>query len=126
MTDAMRRIPILTYHRVHSDDDPGMPAVSPGGHCGHVTLSVFQRQMAVLAERGFRTVQHGDIGDWLYGRAELPTGPVVALDFDDNRLNVYENAAPAMDEHGFTGTVWAISRLADGNLPEYQKFPWMN
>ena len=122
----MRKVPILTYHRVHSDDDPNMPAVNPAGHCGHVTQTVFRRQMEALARRGFQTIRHAQIADWLYGRADLPSGPVVALDFDDNRLNVFENAAPVMAEHGFTGTVWTISRLADGGLPEYQRYPWMN
>lgn len=122
----MPRIAILAYHRVHRDDDPGMPAVGPDGHSGHVTLSVFRRQMAALAERNFRTIHHEHIADWLYGRKDLPSGPLIALGFDDNRLNVLENAAPVMAEYGFTGTVWTISRLADGTLPDYETYPWMN
>ena len=82
--------------------------------------------MAALAERGFTTVNHARIADWLCGRKDLPDGPTVALGFDDNRLNIFENAAPVMEEHGFTGTVWTISRLADGELPQYQVYPWMN
>ena len=121
----MRTVPILAYHRVHPDDDPTMPAVDPNAHCGHVTLSVFRRQMAALAERGFTTVSHAQIADWLYGRKDLTSGPVIALGFDDNRLNVFENAAPLMREYGFTGTVWTISRLADSDLPQYQVYPWM-
>ena len=84
----MRTVPILAYHRVHTDDDPTIPAVESGSHCGHVTLSVFRRQMAALAERGFTTVNHARIADWLCGRKDLPDGPTVALGFDDNRLNV--------------------------------------
>jgi len=122
----VRTVPILAYHRVHTDDDPTIPAVESGSHCGHVTLSVFRRQMAALAERGFTTVNHARIADWLCGRKDLPDGPTVALGFDDNRLNIFENAAPVMEEHGFTGTVWTISRLADGELPQYQVYPWMN
>lgn len=122
----MRFIPIIAYHRVHTDDDPEVPEVSPDLFCGHVTLTVFRRQMAALAQRGFSTVQHHQIADWLYGRADLPPGPVVALGFDDNRLNILDNAVPVMAEHGFSGTVWAVSRLADGNLPYFQTYPWMN
>ncbi len=44
--------------------------------------------MAALAERGFSAIRHGQIADWLYGRADLPDGPVIALGFDDNRLNI--------------------------------------
>jgi peptidoglycan/xylan/chitin deacetylase (PgdA/CDA1 family) len=122
----MRRIPILAYHRVYPDDDQATPEVCPDLFCGHVTLSVFRGQMAALAQRGFSTVHHGRIADWLYGRADLPQGPLIALGFDDNRLNVLENAEPVMAEHGFTGTVWTVSRLADGNLPYFQTYPWMN
>lgn len=122
----MRQVPILAYHRVHLDDDPAMPAVRPDNHCGHVTLSVFRRQMAALADRGFTTVHHEQIANWLYGRQDLPSGRVIALGFDDNRLNILENAEPVMAEYGFTGTVWTISRLADGNLPASQVYPWLN
>ena len=121
-----RKVPILVYHRVHSDDDPSMPPVSPDIHCGHVTLSTFRRQMAALADRGFTTVSHEQIGNWLYGQEDLPEGPVAVLDFDDNRLNVFENALPVMKEYGFTGTVFVVSRLADGNLPGFQTYPRMN
>ena len=122
----MRKVPILTWHRVHTDDDPHMPVVTPAGHCGHVTLTMFRRQMEALAQRGIQSIHHENIADWLYGRADLPSTPVVALNFDDNRLNIFENAAPVMAEYGFTGTVWTISRLADGDLPDYQTYPSMN
>ncbi|MCH2202329.1 MAG: hypothetical protein MK102_10185 [Fuerstiella sp.] len=60
------------------------------------------------------------------GPADLPSTPVVNLNFDDNRLNIFENAAPVMSEYGFTGTVRTISRLANGDLPDDQTFPSMN
>ncbi len=122
----MRKLPILAYHRVHPDDDPAMPEVRSDLFCGHVTVSVFRRQMQVLADRGFTTIQHAQIADWLYGRAELPSGRLIALGFDDNRRNVLESAEPVMTEHGFKGSVWVISRLADGKLPQYETYPWMN
>ena len=120
-----RQIPILCYHRVHSDDDSNMPSVTPGEYCGHVTTSVFRRHMAMLADRGFTVVTHEAIAKWLYGEQELPSGPVVAIDFDDNRLNVFENAYPIMKEYGFKGTVFCASGLADSNLPNMQQYPWM-
>jgi peptidoglycan/xylan/chitin deacetylase (PgdA/CDA1 family) len=110
---------------VHADDDPDMPKVSPNQHGGHVTASVFRRQMAAIAERGFKTIQHKDIKEWLYGESDLPEGKLIAINFDDNRLNVYENAVPVMEEYEFQGTVWVVSRLADGNLSHMQTYPWM-
>ena len=126
MAFPTRRVPILAYHRVHSADDPQMPEVKSDLHCGHVTLSVFRRQMAALAERGFTTISHERIGRWLYQEEDLPEGRVIAINFDDNRLNVLENAEPVMRKHGFKGSVWAITRLADGNAPVLQLYPWMN
>lgn len=75
----MRFIPIIAYHRVHTNDDPEMPEVSPDLFFWHVTLTVFRRQMAALAQRGFSTVQHHQVADWLYGRTDLPPGPVAAV-----------------------------------------------
>ena len=60
------QVPILCYHRVHSDDDPMMPQVITGQYCGHVTESVFRNQMKWLAENGITTVTHLDIMKWIY------------------------------------------------------------
>ena len=121
-----QQIPILCYHRVHSDDDPQIPAVVKGSYCGHVTQSIFQKQMKWLVENGFTTVTHLDIMKWIYEGIDFPSEKVVAIDFDDNRLNVLENALPIMREYGFTATVFIISELAAGNLPQMIEFPAMN
>lgn len=126
MNNKVRRVPILCYHRVHRDDDPDMPPVVSGEYCGHVNVSVFRRHMAMLAEKRFTVVTHEAIAEWIYGETDLPDGPVVCIDFDDNRLNVFENAYPVMQEYGFKGTAFAISGLADGNLSDMQVYPWMN
>ncbi len=121
----MKRIPILCYHRVHLDDDPQMPEVVPGEYCGHVTRSVFKRQMAALAEGGFSAVTHRELAEWLHGRGGMPAGKTAAIDFDDNRQNVFENAFPVIEQYGFKGTVFVVARLADGDLPGMQEFPAM-
>ena len=57
-------VPILCYHRVHRDDD--CPPTPPAGqYCGHVSLSVFRRQMRYHVEQRFHTVTHGDLADWI-------------------------------------------------------------
>ena len=115
--DITKTVPILLYHRVHKDDDPTMPAVVKGQYCGHVTLSVFKNQMAELAKRGFSVATHRQIMEWLLEKKPLPKGKVIAIDFDDNRRNVFENAFPVMEQYGFKGTIFTISNLADGKLP---------
>ncbi len=120
------KIPILCYHRVHSDNDPMTPKVVPGKYCGHVTESVFRKQMKWLAEEGFVTVTHLDIMRWIYKEIELPQRKIVAIDFDDGRLNVFENAFPIMHEYGFSATVFVISDLVSGKLPKLANFSAMN
>jgi len=105
------RVPILCYHRVHRVEDA--PAVPEEGYCGHVVVEAFRRQMEALAERGFRTATHRELAGWLLDGEALPERTAL-IDFDDNRLNVYENAFGIMRELGFTGTVFVISQLAAG------------
>ena len=38
----------------------------------------------------FSVVNHCQICDWIEGKADLPSQRNVAIDFDDNRLNVFD------------------------------------
>jgi peptidoglycan/xylan/chitin deacetylase (PgdA/CDA1 family) len=120
--DMAIKIPILVYHRVHADDETTVPADE-----GRVDLSEFRRQMQYLADSGARVVTHREIADWLLDGAELP-GRAVAIDFDDNRLNVFENAFPILREHSFCATVFTITDLADGKVvfgpQDYPAMQW--
>ena len=115
-------IPILTYHRVHADED-----ITPPNDLGRVDRSVFRRQMQYLAESNLRVVTHRELAAWLYDGRDIPER-AVAIDFDDNRLNVFENAFPLMRELGFPATVFTVTDLAD-NSPHIGNrmdvYPWM-
>lgn len=115
------RVPILCYHRVHTAADA--PAVPEEGYCGHVVVGAFRRQMETLAERGFATATHRGLGGWLLDGGTLPEKTVL-IDFDDNRLNVYENAFPIMQEFGFTATVFVVSQLAEGTDLGHMSHPY--
>ena len=106
------KVPILCYHRVHRDDDCP-PTPHAGAYCGHVSLSAFQRQMQYLAQERFTTVTHRDLAEWLLAGRSLPER-AVAVDFDDNRIHVMENACPVMREFGLHATVFVVSQLAEG------------
>ena len=106
-------VPILTYHRVHADDDPTMPDVVPGQYCGHVKRSQFEQQMDYLHDRGFDTLTQDDLATWLVDGREPPPKSV-AINFDDNRCNVLENALPVLRARGFVATMVVITDLADG------------
>ncbi|MCK5329600.1 MAG: polysaccharide deacetylase family protein [Candidatus Latescibacteria bacterium] len=109
MISMTEKLLILVYHRVHADGD----RTAPDDH-GRIGLSEFQRQMDCLKESGFQTVTHREIATWLYDGIALPER-AVAIDFDDNRLHVFENALPVLTEHGFKATVFVITELAGGN-----------
>lgn len=82
--------------------------------------------MQYLADSGVSVVTHRQIADWRLSGAELPSR-TVAVDFDDNRLNVFENAYPVLREFDFTATVFVITDLASGQIvfgPE--DYPAMN
>ena len=73
---------------------------------------------------------HGDgpAAVWSLGQTLSPAGAALvngtaahALDFDDNRLNVLENAFPVMRERDFRGTVFTVTYLADGKPPPHMK-----
>ena len=115
------QIPILTYHRVHPEHEITLP-----NDAGRVNLGKFRRQMDYLAERGVSTVTHHDLAAWLYEGVELPE-PAVAIDFDDNRLHIFEHAFPILRERGFRGTVFTVTDLADQKpLPAMDGFPAMD
>ena len=111
--NAAKSIPILCYHRIHTDDDPMMPPVKPNTYCGHVTASEFKRQMDYLAAKGYHTVTQDQIGRWLFEGGSLPARPI-ALHFDDNRYNVLENGLPVLRAHGFVASMYVITYLAEG------------
>ncbi len=117
------QVPILVYHRVHSDDDA--PPVVAGEYCGHVLLSSFIRQMSYLRDHDFSVITHLELHEWLQDRASLPPKPVL-IDFDDNRGAVYDYAVTVLAEYGWPATCFIITALADGTLPrlEHDGSPW--
>jgi len=88
---------ILLYHRVSGDGD--VLAVIPDR---------FREQMDWLAANGYRAV------DLLSACNSLLQGPeVLAVTFDDGFRDVAENAAPVLERHGFSATVFACPHVVD-------------
>lgn len=120
------RIPILCYHRVLRDGQSSPSTIS--GFPGHVEAKQFRANMEILARNNMHTITHDDLIGWLKGKKQLPAHPVM-IDFDDNRMAVFQNAWPIMEEFGFVGTVFVVSDLADGithpHLGSLRDFPAM-
>ena len=92
----IRSIPIITFHKVDPVFEWGVTRVTP---------HQFNRVASFLANEGYKTISL----ETAYHQQDLPAKPVI-LTFDDGYESVYENAAPIMDQFGFTGTVFLISK----------------
>jgi peptidoglycan/xylan/chitin deacetylase (PgdA/CDA1 family) len=97
----MHDLLILCYH-----------AVSPSWTAPlSVTPEALERQLAALAQRGYRGATFADA---LNGELE---GLVVAVTFDDNYRSVLELAKPALDRHGYPGTIFVPTDWPDEARP---------
>lgn len=97
-----RRIKVLVYHRVVSDDrlSREYPWI-----CVHARE--FRKQLELLDRWGFTAITFDDIRLCLAGQLDLPRRPVV-LTFDDGYLDTYENASPLLYEYGMRAVVFAL------------------
>ncbi len=101
------RCPILLYHHV---------AISPIESQYYVHPDNFAQQMQALDDWGFTPIPLSLLAKAITEGAELPPKPIV-ISFDDGRLDIYENAFPIMQEHGFVGVFYVISSgLGDEGL----------
>jgi len=100
-------VPILLYHHIS-----GAPAgathprlwVSPGR---------FRRQLATLAQAGYRAVTIADVWRAWHGTGTLPDKPIV-LSFDDGYPSQYRHAARIMRAYGWPGVLFLqVGRLDD-------------
>ena len=89
----------LFYHRVVEAEDE--LAVTP---------RAFAAQMEALARAGYRAVSLDEAVASL-GRNER----VIGLSFDDGYADVADQAAPVLERHGFTATVFVATRIVDGS-----------
>lgn len=99
-----------------------MPKVVPGQYCGHVSLTQFERQMDHLHEQGYHALTQDDIQAWL-ADGTAPPQKSVAINFDDNRHNVLENALPVLQARGFVATMFVITDLAGGKVLWENDYP---
>ncbi len=93
---------ILFYHRVA--DDPGDPLT--------VSCDVFEKEMALLDERGYEVIDVVEALDRLYAGTLAPN--TIALTFDDGYVDNAVHALPVLERHGFRGTVFVVTDLVSG------------
>ena len=103
------RVPVLTYHRVHryeTERQKSIPDLT-------VEPEVFERSMAALKRRGFRSVTNRQLYDGLFKGRSLPTKPVL-ITVDDGYRDAVTNVLPVLRRHAMTATFFVITgRLGD-------------
>lgn len=94
------RIPVLTYHGIEGPE-PSSPY--------SISQEAFARQMAMLDELGFETVDVETYARWIDGEdVELPDKPLL-LTFDDGRLDSFRGGDAVLERHGFSAVMFAIA-----------------
>src|SRR5829696_2699654 len=98
------RVPVLTYHRVHryeSERQQSIPDLT-------VEPEVFERSMAALKRRGFRSVTNQHVYDALFKARPLPAKPVLVT-VDDGYRDAVTNVLPVLRRHGMTAPFFVIT-----------------
>jgi peptidoglycan/xylan/chitin deacetylase (PgdA/CDA1 family) len=130
-------LPILMYHSISDDPEPG---VSPY-YKVNTSPAVFRQHMQFLADHDYRTVSLDQLVSMLtmglrdyritglqdHG-VTMPRGPIsafsfqlsafpklVCITFDDGFRDFYTEAFPALQEHGFTATVFLPTAFIGGS-----------
>jgi peptidoglycan/xylan/chitin deacetylase (PgdA/CDA1 family) len=100
----MRQVPILMYHWFRPAGEPSRSR-SPQLE---IEPALFDRQIAALAARGYRTVPLDEV---LAGRKS--PGSIV-ITFDDGTRDFWEHARPTLQRHGFTATLFVVTGHVGG------------
>jgi peptidoglycan/xylan/chitin deacetylase (PgdA/CDA1 family) len=119
-------IPILMYHSISDDPEPGVSAY----YKTNTSPARFASHMRDLAERGYKTLQ---LDEALAMLAEGPEktyrlrGNYVVVTFDDGFRDVYTHAFPVLQKHGFRATVFlptAFIKETRGSFKGKQCLTW--
>jgi peptidoglycan/xylan/chitin deacetylase (PgdA/CDA1 family) len=98
--------PILLYHKIIDDEPVSRYNVYPAD---------FTQQMQALKDWGYTPIPISMLEGVIRKGGKLPPRPIV-ITFDDGHLNVFQNAFPVMQQHGFIGVTYIVANRfeADG------------
>lgn len=101
-------VPVLCYHQIRRPTAADGPQARPY----IVAPAVFARQMAALADAGYRTVTGEQLVAHVARGAPLPPKPVL-LTFDDATAGQFTEALPILRRHGFRATFFVMTVVLD-------------
>jgi peptidoglycan/xylan/chitin deacetylase (PgdA/CDA1 family) len=98
--------PILTFHAI--DNQPSVISFPPG---------VFERGIALLHDRDYRTLSLLELTDYVRRGSAFPKRSFV-ITFDDGYRSVYEQAFPILQRYGMTASVFlTVGKTKKKRLP---------
>lgn len=111
------RLPVLMYHNINDKYDSRNTNVE-------MSASEFKNQMTALKEEGYTTIFFDEYLNYILGKSELPSKPILVT-FDDGYLNNYTVAFPILKELGMKATIFVITgRMGVDGVVTYPHFTW--
>jgi len=109
---GLKSIPVLCYHQVRdwkaTDSKDNRTYILPP--------EAFSSQVKMLHDSGYNAILPGQLMDYLDGKGQLPTHPVL-LTFDDGTASQYQNALPQLDKAGYKAVFFIMTVVL--NKPNY-------
>lgn len=102
-----KKIPVLGYHKVVSDEDKNSPALIDDRYS--ISLSKFTEQMEYLSQKQYTAITCKQLYQWHQKKRELPERSVL-ITFDDGYSVTLDNAVPVLERFGLRGTVFVIGK----------------
>lgn len=109
-------LPILMYHSISDDPETGISAY----YKTCTSPAMFEKQMRQLADSGYRAVSLNEAVQILQ-RTGSVSEKVVAITFDDGFRDVYTQAMPVLDRHGFTATIYLPTAFIEDQRSSFKK-----
>jgi hypothetical protein len=104
-TAAAKKVPVIAYHSVRDECDPGREQLALG-------LRDFERQLRYLKRSSFQTIDLYALYDHLNDGTPLPARSLV-LTFDDGYLDNWVNVWPLLRRYGMKATIFVASDFVD-------------
>ncbi len=101
---AGKRLPVLMYHSILNEESRAGDYI--------ITPEMFESDLKKIKERGYTTVNCGDLIDYVYNGKELPEKPVM-ITFDDGNYNNYTYALPLLEKYDMKCVISVVGAFSD-------------